>query len=259
MICQYLKFFMEYFIRDLLLQQLLYSSENHCRWSETSRRFYIGHWFRILEGGGFFPQKELQMFCFYAFKQSLQSCCWDWETEGERPGLSGLQLQDDDGRNMWRFWTFHLSIGLKTELSGRFLCRTTIQILQPPYCCLVFQAKHNICDSIGGFRRRRTTIDKRLRCRKMSDVELILFSTKLLFFFLARCCSQRLGVFFSHLCMNQVFLELKVSSAPHFPLWSDTQSWKHVLGRFSQFGTTEDGLFLQERCSWGEFWHVWDE
>lgn len=133
MICQYLQFFMEYFIRDLPLQQLLYSSENHCRWSETSRRFYIGHWFRILEGGGFFPQKELQMFCFDAFKQSLQSCCWGWETEGERPGLSGLQLQDHDGRNMWRFWTFHLSIGLKTELSGRFLCRTAIVV---PYFSL---------------------------------------------------------------------------------------------------------------------------
>lgn len=59
-------------------------------------------------------------------------------------------------------------------------------------------------------------IDKRLRCRRTSDVELILSSTKLLFFFfLGRCCWQRLGGFFSHLCRNQVFLELQVSSAPH--------------------------------------------
>lgn len=123
------------------------------------------------------------MFCFDTFKQSLQSCCWGWETEDERPGLSGLQVHDNDSRNMWRFWTFHLSIGLKAELSGRFLCITTIQTLQLSHCCFVFQAKHNICDSVGGFRRRRTMIDKRLRCRRMSHVELILFSTKLLFFF----------------------------------------------------------------------------
>lgn len=57
--------------------------------------------------------------------------------------------------------------------------------------------------------------DKRLRCRRTSDVELSLSSTKLLFFFLGRCCWQRLGGFFSHLCRNQVSLELQVSSAPH--------------------------------------------
>lgn len=200
------------------------------------------------------------MFCFDTYKQSLQSCCWGRETEGERPGLSGLQLHDDHGRNMWRFPTFHLSIGLKAELSGRFLCITTIQTLQPSHCCFVFQAKHNICDSVGGFRRRRTMIDERLRCRRMSDVELILFSTKNCSFFPLADVVGRDLVYSPHIsawirCFWSCRWVLPHTFCFHLTRNPGNRFWEC----FASFGTTEDGLFLQERCSWGEFWHVRDE